>query len=215
MQKLEDEPEIEFRNMSRAFDGLRENEFSDSHFEAWKLGLTGFPMVDACMRAVQQTGWLNFRMRAMVVSFAAYHLWLHWRPTGLFLARHFLDFEAGIHFSQMQMQSGTTGINTIRVYSPSKQVQDHDPTGEFIRRYVPELAEVPSEYLPWPERMPLLLQSMVGCQIGRDYPRPIVDHLVAYRRAHERIKAVRQTGDAQAEATRVVTKHGSRQRRRR
>jgi hypothetical protein len=84
-------------------------------------------MVDACMRQLCATGWLNFRMRAMLVSFAAYHLWLHWRAPGLFLARQFLDFEPGIHWSQMQMQSGTTGINTLRIYSPAKQARDHDP----------------------------------------------------------------------------------------
>jgi deoxyribodipyrimidine photo-lyase len=111
MQKLESEPAIEFRNFARACDGLRENEFNDAHFEAWRLGRTGYPMVDACMRSLVATGWLNFRMRAMLVSFASYHLWLHWRQTGLFLARQFLDFEPGIHWSQLQMQSGTTGIN--------------------------------------------------------------------------------------------------------
>ena len=81
------------------------------------------------MRQLRATGWLNFRMRAMLVSFAAYHLWLHWREPGLFLARQFLDFEPGIHWSQMQMQSGTTGINTLRIYSPSKQARDQDPQG--------------------------------------------------------------------------------------
>ena len=106
MQKFEDEPEIEFENMNRAYDGLRESEFREDRFEAWCRGETGYPMVDACMRALHQTGWINFRMRAMLVSFASYHLWLHWRQTAVFLARHFLDYEPGIHFSQFQMQSG-------------------------------------------------------------------------------------------------------------
>ena len=93
MQKLEDEPDIEFNNFARVCDGLREDEFNDAHFAAWCEGRTGYPMVDACMRSLIATGWLNFRMRAMLVSFASYHLWLHWRPTGLFLARQFLDYE--------------------------------------------------------------------------------------------------------------------------
>ncbi|WP_240538288.1 FAD-binding domain-containing protein [Rhodoferax sp. PAMC 29310] len=150
MQKLEDEPDIEFHNFARAFDGLREDEFNEAHFLAWCQGRTGYPMVDACMRSLVATGWLNFRMRAMLVSFASYHLWLHWRPTGLFLARQFLDYEPGIHWSQMQMQSGTSGINTLRMYSPTKQAKDQDPVGHFIRRWVPELARVPLPYLAEP-----------------------------------------------------------------
>lgn len=210
MQKLEDEPEIEFRNMSRIYDGLREDAFDLRRFEAWRAGQTGYPLVDACMRALLQHSWINFRMRAMLVSFASYHLWLHWRPTASFLARHFLDFEPGIHFSQFQMQSGTTGINTVRIYSPIKQVQDQDPQGEFIRRYVPELADVPAEHLAEPHRMPLAMQSRVGCQIGENYPPPIVDHATAYRSARERIFAVRKQCEAKEEALRVLRKHGSR-----
>ncbi|MEE8615727.1 MAG: FAD-binding domain-containing protein, partial [Roseateles sp.] len=115
MQKLEDEPAIEFRNFARSHDGLRPGDGrplspqDEDRLAAWCEGRTGYPMVDACMRQLLATGWLNFRMRAMLVSFAAYHLGLHWRAPGLHLARCFLDFEPGIHWSQMQMQSGTTG----------------------------------------------------------------------------------------------------------
>ncbi|MEL6340486.1 MAG: deoxyribodipyrimidine photo-lyase [Myxococcota bacterium] len=212
IQKLEDEPAIEFQNMSRVYDGMRENDFDSQRFDAWAEGRTGYPMVDACMRCVKQTSWLNFRMRAMVVSFASYHLWLHWRPTALFLARHFLDFEPGIHFSQFQMQSGVTGINTVRVYSPAKQAKDQDPEGVFIRRWVPELEGVPLKYLPEPHTMPPLLQRSSGCRIGVDYPAPVVDHKTAYREARERIFAVRRRDEAREEAQRVYQKHGSRKR---
>ena len=158
IQKLEDEPAIEFHNMNRAFDGLREDAFDVQRFQAWCAGQTGYPMVDACMRALARGGWINFRMRAMLASFASHHLWLHWRPTAQYLARLFLDFEPGIHFSQMQMQAGTTGINTVRIYSPAKQVLDQDPKGVFIRRYCPELEAVPDEFLAEPQRMPLAVQ---------------------------------------------------------
>jgi hypothetical protein len=96
------------------------------------------------MRALAAHGWLNFRMRAMLVSFASYQLWLPWRATGLHLARQFVDYEPGIHWSQVQMQSGTTGINTMRVYNPVKQGHDQDPEGVFVRRWVPEVADVPT-----------------------------------------------------------------------
>lgn len=185
MQKLEDEPAIEERNFARAYDGLRESDFDRERFEAWCAGRTGFPMVDACMRSLRATGWLNFRMRAMLVSFAAYHLWLHWREPGQFLARQFLDYEAGIHWSQMQMQSGTTGINTLRIYSPTKQAADHDPQGVFVRRWVPEFG-TPA------------------------YPKPIVDERAALAFAKERLYALRATPEARAEADAVQQRHGSR-----
>jgi len=216
MQKLEDEPRIEFENFCRAYDGLREP-FTESaegqaRLGAWVEGRTGFPMVDACMRAVRATGWLNFRMRAMVMSFAGYGLWLHWRPTALHLARCFVDFEPGIHFSQAQMQSGTTGINTLRIYSPSKQVVDHDPHGIFIRRWVPELSGVPDAFLPAPERMTLDQQEKAGCVIGVDYPGPVVEFRRAVGEAKERMYGVRSGAGAREEAKRVYLRHGSRKR---
>ncbi len=213
IQKLEDEPEIEFQNISRSYDGLRENDFNQERFEAWKSGRTGYPMIDACMRALQENSWINFRMRAMLMSFASNHLWLHWRATAIHLAKHFLDFEPGIHFSQCQMQSGTTGINTIRIYSPAKQLIDHDATGLFVRKYIPELAQVPEKYLPEPHLMPMNIQSQCGCILGRDYPLPVVDHRKAYKAAKEKIFAIRQTTAAIDESNRVFLKHGSRKKR--
>jgi deoxyribodipyrimidine photo-lyase len=210
MQKLEDEPQIEFRNFARVCDGLREGDFDPLRFAAWREGQTGFPMVDACMRSLRATGWLNFRMRAMLVSFAAYHLWLHWREPGQFLARQFLDFEAGIHWSQMQMQSGTTGINTLRMYSPTKQAADQDPQGVFIRRWCPELARVPLPYLAQPWTLPATLQQHCGTVIGRDYPAPIVDEVAALRLAKDRCYGLRATAEAWREADQVQQRHGSR-----
>ncbi len=195
MQKLEDEPAIEHRNFARAYDGLRPGDVAgggpplddaaQARLEAWCRGRTGFPMVDACMRSLNATGWLNFRMRAMLVSFAAYHLWLHWREPGLHLARQFLDFEPGIHWSQMQMQSGTTGINTLRIYSPAKQAQEHDPSGEFVRRWVPEFGTP-------------------------DYPLPIVDERAALKFAKDTMYGLRRQDEARTEADAVQARHGSR-----
>jgi deoxyribodipyrimidine photo-lyase len=210
MQKLEDEPAIEFQNFARHCDGLREHSSDPALLQAWQRGETGYPMVDACMRSLMSTGWLNFRMRALLVSFAAYHLWQHWRPTGLFLARQFLDFEAGIHWSQMQMQSGTTGINTLRIYSPTKQARDHDPQGLFIRRWLPGLAQVPLERLAQPWLMDAATQRASGCVIGRDYPAPVVDERTAAHHAKERLYALRHDPVVRQEANNIQQRHGSR-----
>ena len=191
---------------------LRENEFSDIRYQAWIKGETGYPLVDACMRSVAATGWLTFRMRAMVVSFASYHLWLHWRRTATWLAQHFLDFEPGIHYSQIQMQSGVTGINTLRIYSPTKQLIDQDPKGEFVRKWVPELANIPDEHLAEPWNMPPLLQDMYGIRIGRDYPLPIVDHKEAVTHARSRIMQRRKDPAVKEQSKAVYHKHGSRRR---
>ena len=215
MQKLEDEPAIEHRCMMPCTESLRSGmdpALEAQRLVAWQEGRTGYPMVDACMRALVQTGWINFRMRAMLVSFASHHLWLDWRTFAAWLGCQFLDYEPGIHYSQVQMQSGTTGINTLRIYSPRKQVEDHDPTGVFIRRWLPELQPVPDEFLAEPALMPGLLQQMVGCRIGDEYPQPIVDHATAYRAAQQALFLLRATPQARAESKAVFRKHGSRKR---
>ncbi|KAL4437493.1 hypothetical protein ABPG77_003474 [Micractinium sp. CCAP 211/92] len=210
MQKLEDQQDLVSRNMCSAYDGARNEEAPDAErLAAWCKGRTGYPMVDAVVRCLLRSGWINFRMRAMIFSFAAYHLWLHWRFTADFMARHFIDYEPGIHYPQAQMQAGTTGINTFRVYSPSKQVTDHDPKGVFIKKYVPELASVPDKYLAEPWRMPATVQAECGCVIGRDYPGPIVPP-DAGRQNCRQLYAIKASLKAKEEAQQVYQKHGSR-----
>ncbi len=202
MQKLEDEPRIEFENLHRAYDGLRPEHADPQRLAAWSAGRTGFPFIDACMRALDQHGWINFRMRAMLMSFASYHVWLPWRDSGLHLARAFVDYEPGIHWPQAQMQSGTTGINAMRVYNPVKQSLDQDPSGGFIRRFVPELAPVPDVFLHEPWLWP-------GAS-ALSYPPPIVDHTAAAKAAREALHAVRKSAEHRHAAQEIVAKHGSR-----
>jgi len=202
IQKLEDESRIEFENMHPAYDGLREHDFNEALFEAWKAGKTGYPMVDACMRALRSTGWLNFRMRAMVMSFASYHLWLHWRRPALHLAKLFTDYEPGIHYAQVQMQSGTTGINTIRIYNPVKQGIDHDPRGSFIRRWVTELRGMDHAFIhtPW------LAKSQMG-----NYPMPVIDEKDGRKAAASKLYSLRKNNKTHlASSQKIVNKHGSR-----
>jgi deoxyribodipyrimidine photo-lyase len=202
MQKLESQPEIEVAHFHRAYDRL-DRDAAPTKLAAFAEGRTGYPFVDACLRALAAHGWINFRVRAMLVSFASYHLWLDWRATGPILARWFTDYEPGIHWSQMQMQSGTTGINTLRIYSPIKQSRDLDPAGIFIRRWVPELASVEGKPLHEPWTADLAAD-------GIDYPPPLVDHATAVKAARDQIFAVRRGAAYGAEADAVQARHGSR-----
>jgi deoxyribodipyrimidine photo-lyase len=219
IQKLESEPALEWCNVHRGYDDLREPDWNPAHFEALRLGRTGWPMVDACVAMLRETGWLNFRMRAMLVSVAAYPLWLHWREVGLWLAREFLDYEPGIHWSQLQMQSGTTGINTTRVYNPVKQAQDHDPHGVFVRRWLPALRRVPDTWLFEPWRMPESVQLACGVRVSADapagapdaWPLPLVDLAAATRVAKTRLHARRAQPEVRAAKAAIVEKHASRQ----
>ncbi len=208
IQKMEDQPNLEESEIHKGFAGIRSTTDDTGNFESWKNGNTGFPFLDATMRCLNATGWMNFRMRAMLVSFASYNLWHHWRDTGLHLARAFTDYEPGIHWSQVQMQSGCTGINSLRIYNPIKQGYDQDPEGDFIYSWVPELKDVPKEFIhePWKwERF--------GRYQGFSYPERIVDHIQTSRQAREKIWEVRKRADVKAESRSVMKLHGSRKRR--
>ncbi len=211
MQKLESEPRIEFANLHPATAGLRDPGPSP-HLASWARGETGWPFVDACMRALDHNGWLNFRMRAMLMSVASYQLWMHWREPALHLARRFVDYEPGIHWPQAQMQSGTTGINALRIYNPVKQSLEHDPDGRFIRTWVPELGSVDAASIHTPWKMPLSEQQRCGVRIGRDYPAPLVDHESAARRARQRLTEARRSPTAKRESQAIHARHGSRRR---
>lgn len=210
MQKLEDEPALETICLHRACEGLREADHDPERLAAWVAGETGWPLVDASIRALRATGYLNFRMRAMVASVAAYPLWLDWRAYGPPLGAMFTDYEAGIHWSQLQMQAGTTGINATRVYNPIKQQLDQDPEGVFVRRWVPELGRVPLPMLHRPWEMEPGVQEAAGCRIGRDYPAPLVDYAAAAREAKARVHGVRAGKDFEAEKAAIVVRHASR-----
>ena len=200
IQKLESEPELEFQNMPRGY------------FNALSEGRTGWPMVDACVAMLKHTGWINFRMRALLVSTAAYPLWLHWKPVGNWLARHFLDYEPGIHWSQMQMQSGTTGINIPRVYNPIKQAQDHDPRGVFVRKWLPELRQVPDPWIFEPWKIPDDLIRTVSKVSHPKINSPIVDLEMSTRTAKQKLFERRARPEVSAEKSAVLNKHGSRKR---
>ena len=206
IQKLESEPELEFKEFHSFFYDLRRK--NDRFLKLWSEGNTGYPFLDACMRSLNHNGWLNFRMRAMLMSFASYNLWIPWQESGEMLAKKFVDYEPGIHWCQCQMQSGTTSINTNRIYNPVKQGKDHDPEGEFIRKWLPELKNVPNHFIhePW-----LIVNYEEYKNSNKiNYNNPIVDIKETSRSARKKLYKITQKEGYWDISKNVYKKHGSR-----
>ena len=205
VQKFEQRCSYEYKAINSAYEQL-EAEGSDTMLQAWKAGKTGYPLVDANMRALHATGWINFRMRALLVSFLTHHLDMDWRKGVYHLAQLFLDYEPGIHYTQFQMQAGTTGVNTLRVYNPVKNALEHDSEGEFIRKWIPELAALPTHLLLQPWLMTELEAQMYQVELGKTYPFPIIELQGKNKAMVARLYAIKKTTEAQNEGKKIVSK---------
>lgn len=221
-QRLEDEPEMEFHTLNRAFEEIDYDGAPEFEELLWQ-GRTGFPMVDASLRSLAQTGFVNFRMRAMIVSFATYALHLDWRKLLHPMARIMADYLPGIHISQLQMQAGVVGINTVRVYNPTKQLLDHDPECVFVRRFLPELRPCSNDQIislatagvesPSHGTRGRSRENTSSLPSTADYPEPIVPFREKIKEMQSKVYRRKGSPFGKEEASRVLAKHGSRRRR--
>ncbi|MDX1446711.1 deoxyribodipyrimidine photo-lyase [Lishizhenia sp.] len=204
IQKFEVECSYETECINRGYEELTYSNNEDL-LEKWKTGNTGIPIVDACMRCLTHTGWINFRMRAMLVSILCLHFDVSWKKGAYHLAQLFLDYEPGIHYPQIQMQAGTTGVNTVRLYNPVKQSKDHDPKGEFIKKWIPELREVPVEFIHEPWKMTVF--ELADFKEEFTYPMLEMDLEKVARKAREKIWGHRKHPKVKEEARRILATH--------
>jgi deoxyribodipyrimidine photo-lyase len=206
IQKFEMEHTMEESSVNKGYHKLKKS-ISKKYQEAWQDGKTGFPLVDACMRCLKETGYLNFRMRALTVSFFTHILWQPWQDATTHLSKMFLDFEPGIHFPQLQMQAGETGINNLRIYNPIKNGIDHDEDAVFIKKWVPELAKLDTHFAHEPYLMTPLEQEFNNFRLGKDYPLPIVDVKENRKKASEVLWGMKKDPLVQKESERILSKH--------
>jgi deoxyribodipyrimidine photo-lyase len=186
-------PHVERSSFRPEYDSIQwENDLGA--FAAWCEGRTGYPVVDAAMRQLLQTGWMHNRARMIIASFLVKDLLIDWRWGERFFMQHLVDGDPASNNGGWQWTAGTgtDAAPYFRIFNPVLQGKKHDADGIFVRRWLPELARVPDKYLHTPWEMPDDVQRQVGCVIGQDYPGPLIDHgwarertLAAYARARE------------------------------
>lgn len=204
IQKFEVDCSYEKISINRGYEQMN---YPNNNFllDQWKKGQTGFPLVDACMRCLIDTGWLNFRMRAMLVSFLCHYLEQDWRRGVYHLAQLFLDYEPGIHYPQFQMQAGVTGINAIRVYNPVKQSKEKDVDGKFIKKWIPELSKINSAFIHEPWKLTDI--DLIGISIPEIYRVPVISFKLSTTPVKKQLWELRKDDLVKKESKRLLRIH--------
>ena len=182
MQVLYHFPQANHGNFNKAYDAVQwgsgKPALDEAHFKAWCAGQTGYPIVDAAMRQLNQTGWMHNRLRMIVASFLTKDLLIEWWKGESYFMQKLVDGDPASNNGgwQWAASTGTDAQPYFRIFNPKLQSERFDAKGDFIRKWVPELARVPVEYIHEPGAMPNMLQIKCNCVVGHNYPAPIVDH---------------------------------------
>ncbi len=188
-------PDVVERSFRREYDAVR-FDANPKGWRAWCEGRTGYPLVDAAMRQLNGTGYMHNRLRMVAASFLVKDLGIDWRRGERYFAAKLNDYDLAANNGGWQW-AASTGCDAqpwFRIFNPVTQSEKFDAEGTFIRRYVPELARVSSDWIHVPWTLPPLEQHAAGCEIGRDYPVPVVDH------AEARIRTLARYGVVRAQA---------------
>lgn len=208
-QKLEDFPQSSELSINPALRNLNKDNFNYDYIRAFKEGKTGFPLIDASIRYLVRTGWLNFRMRAMLASFYSFILKQYWKDGADFMHKNLIDADIAINYQQWQMQSGLVGVHPLRIYNPTKQIFDNDSKGIFIRKEVEELSLIEEiEWLANPWKYYWQIKEKYGFDVREKYPKPIVDFDLEAKKTREFFKE-KHTEIKNALGIKSVIKHAS------
>ena len=186
-------PDIANANLNTKFDRFVWATKSDERLHAWQTGMTGYPIVDAGMRQLWQTGWMHNRVRLIVGSFLAKHLLIDWRAGETWFWDTLCDGDPANNAMNWQWiaGSGADAAPYFRIFNPTLQGERFDPNGDYVRAFVPELGQMPARFIHKPSEAPPDILAKAGVALGRDYPPPIVDHGRARETALAAFQAMR------------------------
>ena len=186
-------PEILKGNLRKEFDRFPWVK-NEKYLKAWKTGMTGYPIVDAGMRELYETGWMHNRIRMVVGSFLVKHLRINWQEGEKYFRNCLLDFNEANNVAQWQWVAGcgADAAPYFRIFNPILQGEKFDKDGLYVKKWVPELSRVPNKFIHKPWEMELKYQEAIKTIIGKDYPTPIVVHEQARVAALEAFKTLKK-----------------------
>lgn len=203
LQQFTMHPQLASENLNYAANGIR-IKWNQALFDVFTKAKTGFPLVDAAVLCLVKTGYLNYRLRALLISFVSHYLWLDWRKAAPWFAQQMPDFEPGIFYGHVQNIAGCTGLYPVPIVNPAKEARLTDKQGNFIKKWLPQFEQVPGILCGNPLAMTPLEQKMYHCEVGKDYCLPIVNPAAAHLFAQNELQRIYEKPRAKKEIDRLA-----------